>query len=73
VLVLSRKVGERILIGPDVVVQVLEARRGQARLGISAPAAVRILREELPAYRRADPAPPGPPAGPELPGPGGSE
>ena len=46
-LVLSRKVGERILIGGNVVVQVLEARRGQIRLGISAPSGVPIYREEL--------------------------
>jgi carbon storage regulator len=47
VLVLSRKVGERILIGSNVVLQVLEVGRGRVRLGISAPAAVAIHREEL--------------------------
>jgi carbon storage regulator CsrA len=46
-LVLSRKVGERILIGDNVVVQLLEARRGQVRLGITAPPAISIRRQEL--------------------------
>jgi carbon storage regulator len=69
-LVLSRKVGERILIGDNVVVQVLEAGRGRVRLGISAPAGVTVLRSELPAKRRAEPAPLGLAAGPEPPGPG---
>jgi carbon storage regulator len=49
-LVLSRKVGERIVIGETVVVQVLAVRRGQIRLGISAPASVSIRREELPRH-----------------------
>jgi carbon storage regulator len=70
VLVLSRKVGESILIGGDIVVQVLAMRRGQARLGISAPDAVSIRRSELPAKRRAEPAPLGPAGDPEPPGPG---
>ncbi len=47
-LVLSRKVGERILIGGNVVVEVLEARGRQVRLGITAPAEISIRREELP-------------------------
>ena len=49
-LVLSRKVGERIVIGDTVVVQVLAVRRGQIRLGITAPASVPIRREELPRH-----------------------
>jgi carbon storage regulator len=46
-LVLTRKVGERIRIGDDVTVQVLEVRGGQVRLGLAAPADVRIFREEI--------------------------
>lgn len=46
-LVLTRKVGEAIRIGADVTVQVLEVRGGQIRLGLTAPAGVRILREEV--------------------------
>ncbi len=46
-LVLSRKVGERILIGDKVVVTVLAIERGKLRLGFEAPRDVRITRKEL--------------------------
>lgn len=46
-LVLTRKVGERIRIGDDVTLQVLEVRGGQVRLGLAAPPDVRIFREEV--------------------------
>jgi carbon storage regulator len=46
-LVLTRKVGETIRIGDSVTVQVLDVRGGQVRLGLAAPADVRIFREEL--------------------------
>jgi carbon storage regulator len=49
-LVLSRKIGERIVIAENVVVQVLAVRRGQIRLGITAPPSVSIRREELPRH-----------------------
>ena len=46
-LVLTRKVGETIRIGDEVTVQVLAVRGGQVRLGLAAPARVRIFREEV--------------------------
>lgn len=46
-LVLSRKVGERITIGDGVVVEVVEVRGRHVRLGIVAPEDVRIWREEV--------------------------
>ena len=46
-LVLTRKVGETIRIGEEVTVQVLAVRGGQVRLGLAAPADVRIFREEI--------------------------
>ena len=46
-LVLTRKIGETIRIGDDVTVQVLAVRGGQVRLGLTAPASVRIFREEI--------------------------
>jgi carbon storage regulator len=46
-LVLSRKIGERIVIGNSVLVTVIEVDRNKVRLGISAPDDVSILREEL--------------------------
>lgn len=48
VLVLSRKNGDAIIIGDDVVVTILEVRRGQVRLGIEAPQHVPIRRDEIP-------------------------
>ena len=46
-LVLTRKVGEKILVGDDVVVSVVEVGRGSVRLGVEAPRAVSILRFEV--------------------------
>jgi len=46
-LVVSRKPGERILIGEGVQVTVLAVRGDQVSLGISAPRDVAIHREEL--------------------------
>ncbi len=46
-LVLSRKVGEKILIGDGIVVTVLESKGRQIRLGIEAPANVSVWRGEL--------------------------
>ena len=46
-LVLSRKVGERIRIGDGVVVTVVRVTGGGVRLGIEAPAEMPVVREEL--------------------------
>lgn len=46
-LVLSRKPGERILIGDDVVVTVVRVGPNNVRLGIDAPRDMNIVREEL--------------------------
>jgi carbon storage regulator len=46
-LVLSRKIGESILIGENVVVTVREMRGGRIRLAIEAPQEVLVLRNEL--------------------------
>mgnify|MGYP001581467479 CR=1 FL=1 len=46
-LVLTRKVGEVIHIGPDIVVTVLEMREGRVRLGISAPKETPVYRKEI--------------------------
>ena len=46
-LVLSRKAGERIMIGRDIVVTVVEVQEYRIRLGIDAPKDIRIVREEL--------------------------
>jgi carbon storage regulator len=46
-LVLSRKVGERIRIGDAVTVTVVRVTGGGVRLGIEAPAEMPVIREEL--------------------------
>jgi carbon storage regulator len=50
-LILTRKVGEPINIGDDVSVRVLDIKGNQARVGVSAPKAVPVHREEI--YYRA--------------------
>ena len=47
VLVLSRKVGERIWIGNEICVTVVRLTSGGVRLGIEAPAELPVIREEL--------------------------
>jgi len=46
-LVLSRRVGESVVIGDDVTVSILEVRGDVVRVGISAPRSVAVHRAEL--------------------------
>ncbi len=46
-LILSRRPGESITIGDDVVITVVSVNGNQIRLGITAPRDVRVLREEI--------------------------
>ncbi len=46
-LVLSRKVGEKILIGDNISVTVVRVAPGVVRLGIDAPTHLPIVREEI--------------------------
>lgn len=46
-LVLSRRVGESVVIGDDVVVTVLEVRGDVIRVGVDAPRHVQVRRQEL--------------------------
>ena len=46
-LVLTRKLGEVIRVGEAVTVRILEVKGNQVRLGVDAPADVRIYREEV--------------------------
>lgn len=46
-LVLSRKVGESVLIGDDIVVTIVEARGDAVRIGIEAPRSMRVHRSEV--------------------------
>lgn len=60
-LVLSRKLGQRFRIGPDIEITIVKLDRQGVRIGIEAPGDVTICREEIapkPAVRhlRADAA-----------------
>ena len=46
-LVLSRKLGEKIIIGDNIVVTVVKIDRNQIRIGIEAPQDVPVYREEI--------------------------
>ncbi len=46
-LVLTRRIGERIVIDNNIIIEVMAVQGQRIRLGVSAPAAVRVLREEL--------------------------
>lgn len=49
-LILTRRVGETIVIGDDVIVTVLGIKGNQVRIGINAPKTVTVHREEI--YQR---------------------
>ena len=55
-LVLSRKVGERILIGDHIAVTVVRVGPGVVRIGVEAPNDMPIVREELKAQLNAPPS-----------------
>lgn len=46
-LVLTRKVGEKLYIGSDIILEILSMDRGKIRIGIEAPKSTSILRGEL--------------------------
>lgn len=46
-LVLTRRPGESIVIGNDIVVTVVEIKGGQVRIGINAPREIQVHREEI--------------------------
>ena len=46
-LVLTRKVGERVLVGDKVAITVVRIQGNAVRLGIEAPPEMAIVREEL--------------------------
>ena len=46
-LILTRRVGETIMIGDDVTVTVLGVKGGQVRIGINAPKTTEVHREEI--------------------------
>jgi carbon storage regulator len=61
-LVLSRKLGEKIYIGENICITVVDIDRGKIRLGIEAPRDVPIYRQELLPLKGSDNAPSNPSA-----------
>ena len=56
ILILSREVGQKITIGPDIELTIVEVRGSKCRIGIDAPKDLRILRKELEEKSDADTA-----------------
>lgn len=54
-LILSRKIGERIAIGHNITVTITQIREGSVRVGIEAPDDVRILRDDAVKQERGEP------------------
>ena len=46
-LILTRKLGEKITIGDDIIITLLEVKGGQVKLGIEAPKSITIHRQEI--------------------------
>lgn len=57
-LVLSRRVGESIIIGDNIQITIVDMHKGRVRLGIKAPDDVRIDRQEIHDRRAEFAAPP---------------
>jgi carbon storage regulator len=70
VLNITRKVGEKIIIGGDVVLEVMEVSGSSVRIGIQAPRSVPVYREEIWEAVRAENAAAAKSAPTKLPEPG---
>jgi carbon storage regulator len=46
VLVLQRRRGERIVIGNDIIVEILRVEHNRVTIGVDAPKNIKVLREE---------------------------
>ncbi|MCL2175420.1 MAG: carbon storage regulator CsrA [Treponema sp.] len=46
-LILSRKLNEKIVIGEDITISIIEIRGDQVRIGIDAPKTVKVFRQEV--------------------------
>jgi len=44
---ITRRAGERIILGDDVIIEVTEVKGGTVRIGIEAPRSLPVYREEL--------------------------
>ncbi len=46
-LILTRKIGESIVIGDDIMIKVVEIGKNSIRIGIDAPREISVLRQEI--------------------------
>jgi carbon storage regulator len=47
VLIITRRTGEKIMVGEDVTIHVMEITGNQVRIGINAPRSIPVYREEI--------------------------
>jgi carbon storage regulator len=47
VLIITRKPGEKVMLGDDIVIEVIEVSGSSVRLGIAAPRSLPVYREEI--------------------------
>lgn len=62
-LVLSRRVGEKIIIGDDITITIVRVAQGTVRIGVDAPRDMMVVRQEVADAKRDS----SPPAFPETP------
>jgi carbon storage regulator len=46
-LIITRRPGEKLMIGDDVVIEVMEVSGSSVRIGIAAPKSIPVYREEI--------------------------
>lgn len=46
-LIITRRPGEKVMLGDDIVVEVMDVSGSSVRIGIDAPRSVRVFREEI--------------------------
>lgn len=64
-LILSRRVGESVVIGEDISITVLRVKGNQVRLGVNAPKSIAVQREEVSERIKPDASPAPGTLGPE--------
>ena len=67
-LILTRRIGETVMIGEDIAITVLRVKGNQVRLGVDAPKHVSVQREEI--YQRIQNENAPPAEGADAPDPG---
>ena len=46
-LILSRKIGEKIMIGDNITLSIIDIQSGHVRIGVDAPYSIKVFRQEL--------------------------